>query len=127
VVSCRNSLTLDDIISTTEGQTLEEGQVSGQVSTPTTGFAQAEMTVWPNPNQGETLSFRIVGLDGNDKTLTLRVMDALGRQVWVESIKYNLSGSAEGQLNFNSRLAKGLYTIEAVHNGMTFYSKVVVE
>jgi len=127
VVSCRNSLTLDEVISTTDGQTLEEGQVSGQVSTPTTGFAQAEITVWPNPNQGETLSFRIVGLDGNDKTLTLRVMDALGRQVWVESIKYNLSGSAEGQLNFNSRLAKGLYTIEAVHNGMTFYSKVVVE
>jgi predicted heme/steroid binding protein len=128
VVSCRNSLTIDEVISTTDGQTIEEGQASGQVkSIPTTGFTQAEMTVWPNPNDGEILSFRLVGLEGTDKSITLRVLDALGRQVWVESIKYNLSGSAEGQLNFNSRLAKGLYTIEAVHNGMTFYSKVVVE
>ncbi len=87
----------------------------------------SELKVWPNPNAGDGVSYRIEGLTGMDKTVTVRIIDALGRQIWVESVKYNYSGCIEGQLTFSNKLAKGLYTIEAIHSGETFYSKMVVE
>jgi hypothetical protein len=67
------------------------------------------------------------GLSGEDRSITVRIFDATGREVILKSVSYDLSGSAGDEIVFPSRLAKGLYTIETVHDDRYVYTKLMIE
>lgn len=128
VNSCKESVSIKDLTGADESELVEGNNGDSKVENELQReLGLSEMQIWPNPNQGNEVSYKIVGLTGADKAVTIRVIDALGRQVWVEAVKYDLSGSVAGQLDFANKLAKGMYTLEAVHSGVTYFSKLVVE
>ncbi len=68
-----------------------------------------------------------VRLSDFDRTITARVIDATGKIVHLDSVKYDLRGTAEDFITFPVRLAKGVYTIEMVHNNEYIYMRLVVQ
>lgn len=105
------------------GSTVTNGESGGTVSVMEYG----KLTAWPNPNSGDVVMLKWEGLSDHDGTITVRVLDALGKEVLVKSVDYDLSGRAGTELVFPVRLSGGVYTIETVHDNRYVYSKLVVE
>jgi hypothetical protein len=127
VVTCRQSEPKDVKDLTVEGVT--EGSIDAQVSGGTTqeSGVYGKLTAWPNPNSGDVVMLKWEGLSGEDRSITVRIFDATGREVMLKSVSYDLSGSAGDEIVFPSRLAKGLYTIETVHDDRYVYTKLMIE
>jgi hypothetical protein len=112
-----------------EANTLhEELNVSGKSTEERTVSQTYTLKVWPNPGNGEVVHLRWEGLSGNDKDITVKVYDATGKIIAVKSISRSIhAASEEDSIEFTMPLAKGLYTIETVHDGIWQYEKWLVE
>jgi len=88
-----------------------------------------KLTLWPNPSEGSFVQLKWEGLSDKDKTITVKVFDANGKIVLLKSVnrdKY-LTDTMEDQLNFPIQLARGIYTIETVHDGNYLYGRMIVQ
>jgi hypothetical protein len=130
VNSCRETQTTDvkDLTGGELNQQTEDSQVGGVKAETAQGLnAQAKLSAWPNPNSGDVVVLKWEGLTGEDRTITVRIFDATGREVLLKSVNYDLSGMAVEELAFPVRLSKGLYTIETVHDERFVYTKLIIE
>jgi hypothetical protein len=87
----------------------------------------AKLSAWPNPTDGYMVTLKWEGLSDFDRTITVKVMDVTGKIVHLASAKYDLSGTAEDSITFPVPLAKGVYTIETVHDNKYIYTRLVVQ
>ena len=78
-------------------------------------------TIYPNPNNGQTVNFSISGMDGS---LYLKVSDATGREVY--NNRYMVEGSLNTTLDFGQSLADGVYMVEMLQNGELKTMRMVV-
>jgi hypothetical protein len=130
VNTCRQSQSNTDVMSGTEVSGNESDMdVSGTASpSPSVlGESYGKLIAWPNPNSGDVVVLKWEGLTGDDRTITVRIFDATGREVLLKSVDYDLSGTAVEELAFPARLSKGLYTIETVHDDRFVYTKLIIE
>lgn len=132
VVSCRVSETPEQDLTGSNWGNVESGNAESTVS----GKSNAELStdadygslvVWPNPNSGENIHLTWTGLNSEDRTITVRIFDATGKEVLLRSVKYDLSGYATESISFPVKLSKGFYTLETVHNNKFVYTKLWVE
>jgi rRNA maturation protein Nop10 len=89
--------------------------------------AYAKLFALPNPNDGYMVTLRWEGLSNFDRTITVRVIDASGKIVHLESVNYDLTGSAEKGLTFPAKLSQGVYTIETVHDNHYINTRMIVQ
>jgi hypothetical protein len=85
-----------------------------------------ELTIYPNPNGGEELMITLTGLDEEEGTVQLELLDMMGRLIQSERI------SAKGEqinyrMSFEERLPSGLYLIRASQEGMILSRRLVIE
>ncbi len=78
-------------------------------------------TIYPNPNNGQTVNFSITGFEG---ALNVRVSDATGRQVY--SNLFMVEGAMNTTLEFAQTLANGIYMVELLQNGELKTMRMVV-
>ncbi len=78
-------------------------------------------TIYPNPNNGQTVNFSINGMDGS---LNLKVTDATGREVY--NNRFMVEGSMNTTLDFGQTLADGVYMVEMIQNGEMKTMRMVV-
>jgi hypothetical protein len=78
-------------------------------------------TIYPNPNNGQTVNFSINGMDGS---LNLKVTDATGRGVY--NNRFMVEGAMNTTLDFGQTLADGVYMVEMIQNGEMKTMRMVV-
>ena len=82
-----------------------------------------EMGVYPNPNRGDV--FMIIANELQNKNVRLRIIDALGKTIYTNSI------SVEGVLNYEviltNKLASGIYMIELTDGNKKRDLRMIVE
>jgi hypothetical protein len=127
---CRDAETYDPTVIT--GTEIEANQSQSELhgkSDILSDESAYTFTIWPNPNEGSKLNLKWTGLSDADKDITVKVFDATGKAIQVRSISRSdiRQSSADGILEFPVRLAKGVYTIEAVHDGVWRYERLIVE
>lgn len=90
---------------------------------------QYRLIIWPNPNDGGALHLKWTDLSLQDKDITVKVYDATGKVIVVLSVtRENIQQTeTESFIEFPTRLAKGVYTIETVHDGVWKYERLIVE
>ncbi len=86
-----------------------------------------KLSAWPNPSDGNSVTLKWEGLSNFDRTITVRVIDASGKIVHLESVNYDLTGSAEKGLTFPAKLSQGVYTIETVHDNHYINTRMIVQ
>jgi len=78
-------------------------------------------TIFPNPNNGQSVNLSVVGLDGE---LQVRIADATGRMVYAN--RYIVEGSMNTSIDFGQTLAGGVYMVEMIQNGEMQTMRMVV-
>jgi hypothetical protein len=102
--------------------------VSGKVDVEQSEGAYT-LTIWPNPNDGSVMHLGWSGLGIKDRDITVKIYDALGKMVQIKSLLRNpeLSSDFEASIEFELPLAKGIYSIESIYDGIRKYERLIVE
>jgi hypothetical protein len=102
--------------------------VSGKVDVEQSEGAYT-LTIWPNPNDGSVMHLGWSGLGIKDRDITVKIYDALGKMVQIKSLLRNpeLSSDFEASIEFDLPLAKGIYSIESIYDGIRKYERLIVE
>jgi rRNA maturation protein Nop10 len=106
-----------------------ETSVSGADGAQAKVYDHGSLIAWPNPNAGSEVHLKWEGLSEHDRNITVKVFDATGKVVVLKSVDRGvmMSSALEYTLGFNTQLAKGIYTIETVHDGVFRYVKLIIE
>ncbi len=84
------------------------------------------LNTYPNPNNGESIFINASGLESGDNIVSIMVLDMFGKTVYSESY----SGSSNEllkEINFNNKLAKGMYLLQVSKGTSSITNKVFVE
>jgi hypothetical protein len=84
---------------------------------------EANMSVYPNPTHGTDVNINLSGVISEN--VQIRVVDAMGRQVW--SNRYSVNGILNTNITFEQPLANGLYFVEAIFNGEVQTQRLMVQ
>jgi hypothetical protein len=84
---------------------------------------EVNMSLYPNPTHGTDVNINLSGVDSDN--VQIRVVDAMGRQVW--SNRYSVNGVLNTNITFERPLANGLYMVEAIFNGEVQTQRMMVQ
>ena len=84
---------------------------------------EVNMSLYPNPTHGTDVNINLSGVDSDN--VQIRVVDAMGRQVW--SNRYSVNGVLNTNITFERPLANGLYFVEATFNGEVQTQRMMVQ
>ena len=100
----------------TEGQSTDEAK----------GLNETELSIFPNPNNGEQLMILLNGLDDREGTVHLELLDMMGRHIQSERISTK-GDQASYQMTFEERLPSGMYLIRVSQQSVMLTERLVVE
>ena len=109
-------------ISNGQGEMVLEGGSDGADALP----GESRMTVWPNPNRGEALSFRIDGFSATDEAVSIELFDLLGNRV-ISTTRAAQDGSVNGSLDLPADLGTGMYVMHVTSGGRSWTERVVMQ
>jgi hypothetical protein len=84
---------------------------------------EVNMSLYPNPTHGTDVNINLSGVESDN--VQIRVVDAMGRQVW--SNRYSVNGVLNTNITFERPLANGLYFVEAIFNGEVQTQRMMVQ
>jgi hypothetical protein len=84
---------------------------------------EVNMSLYPNPTHGTDVNINLSGV--TSENVQIRVVDAMGRQVW--SNRYSVNGVLNTNITFERPLANGLYFVEAIFNGEVQTQRMMVQ
>jgi hypothetical protein len=106
------------------GMVLEQGsEVNGNATRDMLVANEVNMSLYPNPTHGTDVNINLSGV--NSDNVQIRVVDAMGRQVW--SNRYSVDGILNTNITFEQPLANGLYFVEAIYNGELQTQRMMVQ
>jgi hypothetical protein len=106
------------------GMVLEQGsEVNGNATRDMLVANEVNMSLYPNPTHGKDVNINLSGVISDN--VQIRVVDAMGRQVW--SNRFAVNGVLNTNITFEQPLANGLYFVEAVFNGETQTQRLMVQ
>ena len=73
-------------------------------------IAEAELTLWPNPNDGSLVNIALNGIDPSLPTVTVDITDAFGKLVASRTIPTQ-GAYLKTSLDLGHELAPGLYLV----------------
>jgi hypothetical protein len=102
-----------------------DGQIDEGVNIDayTYGYANTGLSLYPNPTRGTDVNINLSGV--SSENVQIRVVDAMGRQVW--SNRYTVNGLLNINITFEQPLANGLYFVEAIFNGEVQTQRLMVQ
>jgi hypothetical protein len=104
------------------GMVADGSQANQQVvRTETTN--EVNMSLYPNPTHGTDVNINLSGVESDN--VQIRVVDAMGRQVW--NNRYSVNGVLNTNITFERPLANGLYFVEAIFNGEVQTQRMMVQ
>ena len=106
----------------TAGMVTDGGQANQQVVRMETAN-DVNMSLYPNPTHGTDVNINLSGVESDN--VQIRVVDAMGRQVW--SNRYSVNGVLNTNITFERPLANGLYFVEAIFNGEVQTQRMMVQ
>jgi hypothetical protein len=83
------------------------------------------LSVFPNPTDGTGISFRLTNYSSK-QDLIVTLMDITGKRLQRTELNHNSISSLQGEISFNSPLAKGLYMLEIVSGDQRGTSRFLV-
>jgi hypothetical protein len=93
-----------------------------------TGNGEIMLTAWPNPNEGSEITVKWMGLSPKDPTISVKIYDAVGKLISVQSVKRNtLQTEWVETLKFPTNLSKGQYLLESIYLGERQYLNIIVK
>lgn len=87
----------------------------------TKGKNDLQVKLFPNPNNGHSVSLYAEGVDGE---MQLRITDATGRLVFAN--RYVVEGTLNASIDFSQSLADGMYLVETIHHGESQTMRMLV-
>ena len=106
------------------GMVLEQGsEVNGNATREMLVANEVNMSLYPNPTRGTDVNINLSGV--TSENVQIRVVDAMGRQVW--SNRYTVNGVLNTNITFGQPLANGLYFVEALFNGEVQTQRLMVQ
>jgi hypothetical protein len=106
------------------GMVLEQGsEVNGNATRDMLVANEVNMNVYPNPTHGTDVNINLSGVTSDN--VQIRVVDAMGRQVW--SNRYVVNEVLNTNITFEQPLANGLYFVEAIFNGEVQTQRLMVQ
>ena len=106
------------------GMVLEQGsEVNGNATREMLVANEVNMSLYPNPTRGTDVNINLSGV--TSENVQIRVVDAMGRQVW--SNRYTVNGVLNTNITFEQPLANGLYFVEALFNGEVQTQRLMVQ
>jgi len=106
----------------TTAMVADGGQANQQVVRMETAN-DVNMSLYPNPTHGTDVNINLSGI--TSENVQIRVVDAMGRQVW--SNRYSVNGVLNTNITFERPLANGLYMVEAIFNGEVQTQRMMVQ
>jgi hypothetical protein len=100
--------------------------VEGTSSSASDMVLDTRMTVWPNPNRGEALSFRIDGLGATDDAVSIELFDLLGNRV-ITTTRAAQDGVVNGSLDLPADLGTGMYVMHVSSGDRAWTERVVLQ
>jgi len=106
------------------GMVLEQGsEVNGNATRDMLVANEVNMSLYPNPTHGTDVNINLSGVTSDN--VQIRVLDAMGRQVW--SNRYVVNEVLNTNITFEQPLANGLYFVEAIFNGEVQTQRLMVQ
>ena len=102
---------------------IADGQDAAQATSKVEIANEANMSLYPNPTHGTDVNINLSGVISDN--VQIRVVDAMGRQVW--SNRYSVNGILNTNITFEQPLANGLYFVEAIYNGELQTQRMMVQ
>jgi hypothetical protein len=127
VNSCRQSQNQDVVSGSIEQAFDEEQSIESSHVIPTSVVENTSLTVWPNPNAGNTVNLKWDGLAEDESEITIRVYDVLGSSVYLKTIQKGNNKSFETTIDFWKHLSKGVYSIETAVGNQTLHQKLIIQ
>jgi hypothetical protein len=106
------------------GMVLEQAsEVNGNANRDMLVANEVNMSIYPNPTHGTDVNINLSGVTSDN--VQIRVVDAMGRQVW--SNRYVVNEVLNTNITFEQPLANGLYFVEAIFNGEVQTQRLMVQ
>ncbi len=102
---------------------IAEGGSESESSSKVEIANEVNMSLYPNPTHGTDVNINLSGV--TSENVQIRVVDAMGRQVW--SNRYTVNGVLNTNITFEQPLANGLYFVEAIYNGELQTQRMMVQ
>jgi hypothetical protein len=83
----------------------------------------AAASIYPNPSNGDMIAIKVTDLTSNQ--VQVRVMDAMGREVFRSA--YSVEGSLNQIITFNQTLAAGMYMVEMTDGTHVVSERMIVK
>jgi hypothetical protein len=96
------------------------------VTTKSSTVSDMDAVIYPNPNSGEQLTVRLNDLEDANQRIQVQVVDFTGKVVYSEAL-VNKGSQANFLLDFNGRLANGMYFIDLQVNDRRLVEKFIVK
>jgi hypothetical protein len=82
-----------------------------------------ELSVYPNPSNGEGLTMTLSGVTSSN--VQVKIYDALGRKI--QSERFVVDGALQTELKFKSELSDGIYLIEVNSENMIKTARILIQ
>ena len=89
--------------------------------------AEAQISIYPNPNLGNEFSINIENLIQGNNVLDIAVYDSNGRLVKVWSEELNGSTQISKTYSFDNKLSTGMYLVQVDSAGRMYQQKLIVK
>jgi len=86
----------------------------------------SRMTVWPNPNRGESLNINIAGFTETNAVFTIDLFDLLGNRV-MTTTRAAQDGVVNGTIELPESLGTGMYVVHVTGAGSVWTERIVMQ
>ncbi|MBK7239413.1 MAG: T9SS type A sorting domain-containing protein [Flavobacteriales bacterium] len=85
-----------------------------------------ELALWPNPNQGELLNFKLTRIGDHVSTVSFDLYDLSGKRLVQRTIAVS-NGQVNTVIDLHGELAAGMYVVNITSGGEVFTDRVVIQ
>ena len=86
----------------------------------------AEVGLYPNPNNGQQLTLSLSQVEAGTKTVTVDILDTFGKRVSARTIAVN-DTFVNTVLDLNGELAAGMYLVNITAGANTYTERLVIQ
>ncbi|MBP6312507.1 MAG: T9SS type A sorting domain-containing protein [Flavobacteriales bacterium] len=100
----------------------------GQQNNAIDGMSEqaSELALWPNPNQGELLNFKLTRIGEHVSTVSFDLYDLSGKRLVQRTIAVS-NGQVNTVIDLHGELAAGMYVVNITSGDEVFTDRVVIQ
>lgn len=108
--------------------TLKEGNFdSGDETFSKTPEPEHQLSIFPNPSKGETISISLSGFENTESPVSVDVYDILGNKVFSRNSITAGRNNLLAEINSHGELATGIYILNVSAKNKNYYDRIVIK